>query len=57
MPRSLASLEVRRTELLRSIGGLRDMRPGSIVAPCGAVVNRIVIALAPMTPVTALTCG
>ena len=31
MPRSLASLEIRRAELLRSIGGLRDMRPGSIV--------------------------
>jgi uncharacterized protein DUF6788 len=31
MPRSLASLEIRRAELLRSIGGLKDMRPGSIV--------------------------
>jgi hypothetical protein len=31
MPQSLASLETRRTELLRSIGGLKDMRPGSIV--------------------------
>jgi hypothetical protein len=31
MPQSLASLEIRRAELLRSIGGLKDMRPGSIV--------------------------
>jgi len=31
MPLSLASLETRRRELLRSIGGLKDMRPGSIV--------------------------
>ena len=31
MPVSLASLETRRSELLRSIGGLQDMRPGSIV--------------------------
>ena len=31
MPRSLANLEIRRIELLRSIGGLKDMRPGSIV--------------------------
>jgi hypothetical protein len=31
MRQSLASLETRRTELLRSIGGLKDMRPGSIV--------------------------
>jgi hypothetical protein len=32
MPPSLARLETRRTELLHSIGGLKDMRPGSIVA-------------------------
>src|ERR1700675_2653598 len=31
MPRSLTGLEIRRTELLRSIGSLKDMRPGSIV--------------------------
>ncbi len=31
MPSSLASLEGRRTELLRSMGNLKDMRPGSIV--------------------------
>src|ERR1700751_5389179 len=31
MPQSLASLEIRRAELLHSIGGLKDMRPGSIV--------------------------
>ena len=31
MPVSLASLETRRSELLHSIGGLQDMRPGSIV--------------------------
>jgi hypothetical protein len=31
MPQSLASLETRRRELLRSIGDLKDMRPGSIV--------------------------
>jgi hypothetical protein len=31
MSQSLASLESRRSELLRSIGGLNDMRPGSIV--------------------------
>jgi hypothetical protein len=31
MPQSLTSLEIRRAELLRSIGGLKDMRPGSIV--------------------------
>ena len=31
MPRPLANLEIRRTELLRSLGGLKDMRPGSIV--------------------------
>lgn len=31
MPESLAALEARRTELLRSIANLRDMRPGSIV--------------------------
>src|ERR1700692_2625868 len=31
MPQSLTSLENRRSGLLRSIGGLKDMRPGSIV--------------------------
>jgi len=31
MPLSLDRLEVRRSELLRSIGDLKDMRPGSIV--------------------------
>ena len=31
MPDSLPALEARRTELLRSIANLRDMRPGSIV--------------------------
>jgi hypothetical protein len=31
MPHSLAKLETRRSDLLRSIGGLKDMRPGSIV--------------------------
>jgi hypothetical protein len=31
VPESLAALEARRTELLRSIANLRDMRPGSIV--------------------------
>lgn len=31
MPPSLASLELRRAELLRSFADLRDMRPGSIV--------------------------
>ncbi len=31
MPPSLASLETRRTELLRGVTGLKDMRPGSIV--------------------------
>jgi len=54
MSQSLASLESRRSELLRSIGGLNDMRPGSIV---GAVESRIVIALARMIPVTAPTCA
>ena len=31
MPQSLASLESRRSDLLRSIADLKDMRPGSIV--------------------------
>ena len=31
MPQPLAGLEVRRSELLRSIALLKDMRPGSIV--------------------------
>jgi hypothetical protein len=31
MPQSLDRLENRRSELLRSIGALKDMRPGSIV--------------------------
>lgn len=31
MPESLPALEARRTELLRSIANLHDMRPGSIV--------------------------
>ena len=31
MPESLPALEARRTELLRSIAHLHDMRPGSIV--------------------------
>ena len=31
MPDSLSALEARRAELLRSISGLSDMRPGSIV--------------------------
>lgn len=31
MPESLSALEARRTELLRSISNLHDMRPGSIV--------------------------
>jgi hypothetical protein len=31
MPQSLDRLETRRSELLRSIGDLNDMRPGSIV--------------------------
>ena len=31
MPESLSALEARRTELLRSIANLHDMRPGSIV--------------------------
>jgi Family of unknown function (DUF6788) len=31
MPDSLSALEARRAELLRSIAGLSDMRPGSIV--------------------------
>lgn len=31
MPDSLSVLEARRAELLRSIAGLSDMRPGSIV--------------------------
>ncbi len=31
MPDSLSALEARRAELLRSITGLSDMRPGSIV--------------------------
>ena len=31
MPDSLPALETRRTELLRSIANLNDMRPGSIV--------------------------
>ena len=32
MPPSLASLEIRRAELLHSIADLKDMRPGSIVS-------------------------
>jgi hypothetical protein len=31
MPDSLPALEARRAELLRSIAGLSDMRPGSVV--------------------------
>ena len=31
MPDSLSALESRRAELLRSIAGLSDMRPGSVV--------------------------
>ena len=31
MPPSLVSLEARRSELLRSMGDLKDMRPGSVV--------------------------
>lgn len=31
MPQSLPGLEARRSELLRDLAGLQDMRPGSIV--------------------------
>lgn len=31
MPDPLSALETRRTDLLRSLAGLKDMRPGSIV--------------------------
>lgn len=31
MPESLAALETRRAEILRSLSNLKDMRPGSIV--------------------------
>ena len=31
MPQSLANLETRRSDLLRSIGILKDLRPGSVV--------------------------
>jgi hypothetical protein len=31
MPESLSALQARRTDLLRSIADLKDMRPGSIV--------------------------
>lgn len=31
MPETLSTLESRRSDLLRSIAGLKDMRPGSVV--------------------------